>query len=57
VGIKLRINEKINKLTLLKEVGSRKYGKDNQLKKIGLFLCDCGNEKKIVIKSVEYEKN
>jgi hypothetical protein len=53
----MKVNEKINKLTLIEIIGTKCYGKDNQVKKVGLFLCDCGIKKVMIIKSVEYQRS
>lgn len=51
----LEIGIKINKLTFLEEVTPR-YTKANKKVSIGLFKCDCGKLKSIVISSVKRGK-
>jgi len=43
----MQIGEKINRLTLVEYAGKNKYRN-----KIGLFKCDCGNTKEIIISNV-----
>ena len=43
----MQIGEKINKLTLVEYAGKNKYSQ-----RIGLFRCDCGNTKEIIIFNV-----
>ena len=47
----MEIGQKQNKLTLIKRTGYIKSGK--RYFKTGLFQCDCGNEKMIIIQNVE----
>ena len=47
----MRIGEKTNKLTLIKNTGLIKSGK--RYYRTGLFQCECGNEKMILIKNIK----
>lgn len=49
--INMNIGQKHNKLTLVKNTGVIKSG--NKYYKTGLFQCECGNEKMILVKNVE----
>lgn len=47
----MNIGDKTNKLTLIKRTGIIKSGNKNY--KTGIFMCDCGNEKMVIIQNVE----
>jgi hypothetical protein len=47
----MEIGEKQNKLTLIKRTGFTKSGNKNY--RTGIFQCDCGNEKMVIIQNVE----
>ena len=46
----LKIGDKVNKLTLIKRVGAVKSG--TTYYPTGIFQCDCGNEKMIMMTNV-----
>ena len=46
----MNIGDKQNKLTLIKRTGFSKYG--DRFYKTGLFQCECGNDKVVIIKNV-----
>jgi hypothetical protein len=47
----MKIGDKLNKLTLTKNTGIIKSG--NKYYKTGIFNCECGNEKMIIVQNVE----
>ena len=47
----MNIGDKTNKLTLIKRTGFIKSGRSYY--KTGLFQCECGNDKVVIIKNVE----
>lgn len=47
----MNIGDKTNKLTLIKRTGYIKSGPKHY--KTGIFQCECGNEKMIIVQNVE----
>ena len=47
----MKIGDKTNKLTLIKHMAPIKSGQ--KYYKTGLFICECGNEKRVIITNVE----
>jgi hypothetical protein len=55
-GEYMKIGEKINKLTLIKKLDYREYGNQGKTVQFGVFECECGKSKEIIINSVKYGK-
>jgi len=49
--IYMNIGDKTNKLTLVKHTSIIKSG--NRFYKTGIFMCECGNEKMLIVQNVE----
>jgi hypothetical protein len=49
--MKMQVGDKINRLTLIKNIDSDKWGH-----RMGLFQCECGRQKEMLINSVESNK-
>jgi hypothetical protein len=47
----MNIGDKFNKLTLIKRTAPTKSG--TRYYKTGIFICECGNEKMVVLNNVE----
>ena len=52
----MEIGDKFNMLTYIEYLGTERYGKKQRTRKIGLFKCDCGVIKKIIISAVKNGK-
>ena len=48
----MKVFDGVSKLTLIKDLGLRIYGTQGKMRRLGLYLCDCGNEKDIVMSDV-----